>query len=261
MKTSKTKLLALSFAATLTAQASLANEISPPTIASSHFTLGLVAGFVDKPYEDLDNDDKQIIAPLVIYESERFFWRGATGGWKFVNRPDLEVAVIAALRGTDGYNADDSDFLEGMDDRDGTVDGGFHIRWMPSEFGLKFTMVADLADEYDGYEVRGEGIYEAQAGNWSNQVSAGVIYQSDDLIDYYYGVEGSEARPGRPAYSGDATTNFRLQAVTNYRPEGSKWRYFLGGRYEVLGDEIDDSPITDDDSRFMILAGFAYTWR
>lgn len=261
MNTPKSKIFAIGIAAMFAAQASMADEMLPATETSKRFTLGLVAGYDDKPYEDLDSDEKRIIAPLIIYEGERLFWRGVTGGWKFVNRSDLEVAAILELRGTDGYDANESDFLDGMDDRDGTVDGGFHIRWMPSNFGLKFTMIADLADEYDGYEVRGEGIYQAQAGNWSNRISAGVIYESEDLVDYYYGVKASEARPGRPEYSGDSTVNFRLQAVTSYTPEGSRWSYFLGGSYHLLGDEIDDSPITDDDGQFMVLAGFGYTWK
>ena len=249
---------ALTFA--LMAQAASANEIVPPRETSRPLTVGLLAGYVDKPYSALDDDAKRVVAPLVLWEGERFFWRGTSGGYKFVNRPDFEVAALASYRGTMGYDSSDSNVLRGMDDRDGTLDGGLHIIWKPGDFGLKLRMEHDLLDEHGGYEVTGEGFYQVRSGNWSNRFSAGVVYQSDDLVDYYFGVKNKEALPGRPAYSADAETNFRLGAVTVYRPEGSKWSFLLGGRYDMFGDEIDDSPITNDDAQLMVIAGFGYTF-
>jgi len=256
------RLIASAFTFALMAQIASANEIVPPTETAKTrpFTLGLVAGVVDKPYSALDDDAKRVVAPLILWEGERWFWRGAQGGYKFVNRSDFEVAAIASIRGTMGYDSSDSNRLRGMDDRDPTIDGGIRIMWKPTDFGLTFTMVGDLADEYGGYEVVGEGFYQARSGNWLNRLSAGVVYQSDDLVDHYYGVKNKEALPERPAYSADAEVNFRLGAVTTYRPEGSKWSFLLGARYDMFGDEIDDSPITNDDAQLMVLAGFGYTF-
>ena len=254
------RLIVSAVALAVITQATSANEIAPPTEKSRPLTLGLVAGYLDKPYSALDDDAKRVVAPLILWEGERFFWRGGFGGYKFVNRPDLEVAALVSIRATMGYDSSDSNVLRGMDDRDATVDGGFHIVWKPSEFGLKFEMLGDLADEYGGYEVTGEGFYQARSGNWLNRFAAGLVYQSEDLVDYYYGVKNKEALPGRPAYSADAETNFRLSAATTYRPEGSKWSFLLGARYDMFGDEIDDSPITNDDSQLSVLAGFGYTF-
>ena len=65
------------------AQAASAGEIVPPRETSRTFTLGLVAGVVDTPYSALDEDAKRVITPLVLWEGERFFWRGAQGGYRF----------------------------------------------------------------------------------------------------------------------------------------------------------------------------------
>ncbi len=82
------------------AQAASVNEIVPPRETSRPFSLGLVGGYVDKPYSAPDDDAKRVVAPLILWEGERFFWRGASGGYKFANRPDFEVAALASFRAT-----------------------------------------------------------------------------------------------------------------------------------------------------------------
>lgn len=239
-----------------------ADEMLAPPAGESHpLTLGVALVFKDKPYRNFDDDEKIGVAPLVIYEGERFFFRGANFGWKFINRPDLEIAVRAELR-NDGYDSGDASILSGMDDRDPTLDGGASLTWRPGtgKWGMTVVAVHDLTDEYDGYEARVSGFYQTRTENWSLKGSAGIVYQSDDLVDYYYGVRDTEEDipSGRPAYSADAETNVRLQAVAAYAPADASWTFLFGVRYDFFGDEIKDSPIVGEDGQLTAVFGVGY---
>ena len=60
----------------------VADEITPPRGAEQPMVLGAAAVYRDKPYAGYDDDEKWQFAPLVLWEGERFFFRGTTFGWK-----------------------------------------------------------------------------------------------------------------------------------------------------------------------------------
>ncbi len=249
--------LGCSAVAALFALASLpaaADDILPPVRAEKPLILGLGAIYRDKTYRGYDDGDKWQPIPLIMWENEHFYFRGSSGGWKAWTNDYFEFAILAQFRG-DGYDSGDSNFLAGMDDRDPTVDGGAHIAFKDGPWGLKATWVHDLGDKHEGYEARGEASYTWVADNkhWIVVPSAQIIYQSDDLVNYYYGVEADEATAIRAAYDADNEFIWRLQTVVSWNPGGSKWELIFGGRYDFQGDEYDDSTITSDDQ---MLTGF-----
>lgn len=250
----------MALVASVFTQSAFADEIMPPTDNDRPLTIGLLGAYIDTPIKGIDDEDKTAVAPLIIYEGERFFFRATSFGWKFIDDENFEFAVLAEGRFAESWDSSDSNALTGMDDRDPSLDGGIQFTAQEGNFGAKVTAVGDLTDTHSGWEVRTEGFYQTRMGKWLPRFSLSVIYQSEDLVDYYYGVESSEAILGRPAYSPDGDVIFRLQAVTAYalRP---KWTVILGTRYDFFGSEVDDSPITDDDKRFMFVAGIGYTFR
>ena len=239
-----------------------ADEILPPAQADAPLILGAGVIYRDKTYRAYDDGEKAQVIPLIMWENESFFFRGATFGWKAWSNESWEFAVIGEGRG-DGYDSDDANILTGMDDRDMTLDGGAYLAWKNGAWGVKATAVHDLAGKHEGYEARVEASYThvSESRNWMIRPSAGIVYQSDDLVDYYYGVQSDEAVPGfRAAFSADAETIFRFQTVVAWNPGGSKWQLILGGRFDAQGDEFDDSPITDDDKLLMgfFAAGYRF---
>lgn len=118
-------------------------------------TLGLGALYKDKPYRGYGSSEKTNAVPIVLYEGERFFARGSTIGWNFVDSNSMELAVIGEYIG-DGYESGDSSFLIGMSDRDPTIGLGGHVIWKQGDLGLKLAAVTDMADNSDGSQMRGE---------------------------------------------------------------------------------------------------------
>jgi outer membrane protein len=239
-------------------QASLADEFSAST-GKRPITVGLGALYKDKPYKDYDSDEKTNPVPIILYEGDSFFVRGGSLGWKFIDSKGLEFAAVGEYL-ADGYDSSDSDYLRGMDDRDPSFGVGAHVIWNPDALGFKLTAVTDVTDNSDGSQVRGDVFYKYRSGDLMLKPSASIVWQSENYNDYYYGVKNSEARPGRPAYSADDETNFRLGVVAVYQEKTSPWMFLAGLRYDMYGDEISDSPIVEDDNELSALIGVAYTF-
>jgi len=238
----------------------LADEFSVST-GTRPITAGLGILYKDKPYKDYDNDEKTNLVPVILYEGENFFVRGSSLGWKFVQSKGLEFAVVGEYL-ADGYDSSDSDYLRGMSDRDPSFGVGAHVIWNPEALGFKLTAVTDVSDNSDGDQIRGEVFYKYRTGDWMFKPSAGFVWQSDDYNDYYYGVKNNEVNNsiGRTAYSANDDFNYRLGAVAVYQQKTSPWMYAGGLRYDILGNEIEDSPIVDNDNELTAFIGVAYTF-
>ena len=241
------------------AQTATADEVSVQA-REPKWTVGVGALFRDKPYEDFDSEERWQPIPLVLYEGERFFVRGSNLGWKFVNTKPWEVSVLLEAQG-DGYEASDSDFLDGMDDRDPYVGAGGQVIWNPEKFGIGLTATTDITSESDGYQAVAKAFWRNRVGPWMYQFSGSAIFHSDDYVDYYFGVKAPEAIPDvRPAYEADEETSFKLMGAFVYQRPDSPWLFLFGAGMTFYGDEIDDSPITDDDQEFMGVGAIGYTF-
>jgi len=224
------------------------------------FTIGAGVHYRDEPYKKYDSDEETSLIPIILYEGERFFVRADTLGWDLADSDVWELAIIGQYLEY-GYDSSDSDFLNGMSDRDPSIGVGGHVIWKPEKLGLKFSAVTDVADESEGSQVVGEIFYRHETGTGlALKPYASIVWQDEDFNDYYYGVRGREATPARSAYSADDDINFRLGLEAAYRKPGSNWLFTGGVQYEYLGDEIDDSPITNDDAVFSALIGVGYTF-
>jgi outer membrane protein len=250
--------LVLSAAALFLSQSLMAEEFSVGK-GKRPLTLGLGYLYKDKPYKNYSSSDKSQVVPIVLYEGNHFFARGATIGWDFMDSDVLELAVIGQFLG-DGYDESDSKALRGNGDKDPSFGVGGQVIWKPENLGLRFSAVQDITDNSDGAQVVGELFYRYKH-NDSLMItpSAAVVWQSDDYNDYYYGVR-SRARHADP-YTADSDVNYRLGVVGVYQQPNSHWMFMGGLRYEFFGDEITDSTIVSEDEQLSALIGVAYTFK
>ena len=81
------------------------------------------------------------------------------------------------------------------------------------------------------------------AGGWSITPALGAKWQSENLADYYYGVEPHEATAARPAYEVGDSLNPRVEL--RFRKFFGEHRrlFFATLSREWLAGEIRDSPI------------------
>lgn len=214
-------------------------------------TLGVGAIWNTEPYRGLDNE--AWVFPTFTWRSGRFFVRETGLGFQMAGDESWSLDAFAELR-FDGYDADDSDFLAGMDDRDGSLDAGVAVvRRSPTLGKFAFSVAHDTLDRHGGYQAD---------VTWSKRTRFGVpsvrvAFYSSSLADYYFGVEPNEARPGRPAYSPGGSmvlnANYTIGAPINDR-----WAWVGNVGADFYSSDISDSPIMEDSSRIFVFAGASY---
>jgi MipA family protein len=223
--------------------------------------LGLGAVVSDNPYAG--RDTRYTPLPLITYDSERFFFRGITGGVHLFDNELLQLDFIVQgdFGGIDAddfgrrelaLNGIDRDLLE---DRDDTAQAGFQLGFEGRLGELKLEFVADVLDASGGYEASAEYGYPITFGERLTLTPMlGVKWLSADTADYYYGTLDAEVARG--------VVRYRPGAVAI--PEvGLDVKYNLGGRWMLLGNlsygalpsKISDSPLVDDDRAAGLMIG------
>ena len=150
-----------------------------------------------------------------------------------------------------------------MDDRDWSVDGGVALNWRTRVGLFAVSGVTDLFGKHDGQELDFSYTVLFEKAEFTFIPSVGVRYKSDNLVDYYYGVEGDEvrfdARVSRPAYEADDALDPYLRLAVR-RKITERWSLLGAVQYEWLDSEITDSPIVDDNYEASLLLGVLYSW-
>lgn len=228
----------------------------PPAPDGPQWTLGL--GLVASPSPYVGVDAEIFPIPVVGLRRERFYLQGVRAGYALAP-PDgpWRVDLLTQVR-FQGYEADDSPFLRGMEDRDFSLDAGLLLAWEGERWSSDLTLLTDVLDESGGQEAALTVSRTFRVGR-RLQIApeAGVTWQSGDLVDHYYGVRPDEARPFRPAYEAGSTLDGLVGVQGRYLFDRRlSLFYFL--RAELLGSEVEDSPIVDDDTAFTALVGL--TW-
>ena len=219
---------------------------------------GLSAGpgvvIFDKPYEGMGTETQ--VFPYISYQVQNFFVRGTSVGYRLYDNEGLAFDVLAGWR-FNGYEEDDSRYLDGMDDRDKTLELGGAVTY-DDGFGVtRFTFFNDVLGRHDGH------VLELSYGKMFNpkglaiKPSVGLSWQSENFVDYYYGVRSKESLPTRPRYDASETLNAFMSLHFAYRIDES-WNVFTGFKYEFLDDEITESPIVDQHHQISWMFGFSY---
>lgn len=222
--------------------------------------VGAGVGVIAEPYAELDDDLVYYPVPVLnLFEGRLSLW-GTTANVRLYQNENWEVAATGKYR-VGGYDADDSPVFVGMEDREATVEAGGKVTYdIDDTIYLSLGATHDVLDEHGGFEVTGQASYALSP--WKGaQVTplVGVAFRSEDMSDYYYGVDDDEALVIADfAGSGEAYDRYAYapgETMTpymgiSYRQAITRdWAVFLNARHEFLPDEVEDSPLVDDDGR------------
>jgi outer membrane protein len=208
------------------------------------------------PYKG--GDDGAALLPVVAYKGERFhanlgnpgisFYRGGSDlggvGYSLFERADFQIELVGRLRAM-GLDPNEEDEWRGLDERKPGFDAGVSLLWETGMGEFDLDLLSDVSNRSNGREVVLSYAYPFSQGHWTLRPEIGVSWQSEDLVDYYVGVDADESRAGRPAYAADATVTPFAGVEIEYAI--SKQTHLLGGLgVGRLGDGISDSPIIDE---------------
>lgn len=219
------------------------------------WSLGVAVISSPEPY--VGADDETLVVPALSVTAGRFSFRGIAAAWQLGEWGDFEAEALLRARFS-GYDAEDSPFLEGMEDRRKSADLGFALTWeRERRLGLRLTPAVDVLGRSDGVEVALDAFVPVRLGPARLEPRLGAAWQSADLVDYYYGVRPEEARPGRPAFRGEATVN-ATAGLFVFTPLSRRLLLQSFLRLERLGPEIEDSPIVADSTALTAFAAVSY---
>jgi MipA family protein len=234
--------------------------IADPALGS--VGLGVGYRFGDSPYRNIENissdenDFDSDLVPLYLYEGRRVYARGSWAGVRMYQRPGFGVDLVARYR-FDRLEAGADPFYTGMDDREQTLDLGLSLQWNGRHGELSFAALKDLLGRHTGEEYDLSYRYTMAIGNWLLAPYVSLVHQSDDLLDYYYGVRAHEARPDRPSYEAGSGTFWRYGIDVAYRLTRG-WRLHGSVGFEHLPDPVRDSPLTDEETLVSAFGGVSY---
>jgi len=226
----------------------------PSTDNEAVWGLGLAVMQETSPYKGVDDATKAV--PVITFENRwvRVFGPGLE--FKLGTFGDTALGLTASYSDS-GFKAGDSPFLSGMSERKGSAWLGVRARHSLGWATLTGEVFADASDNSGGQKVK-VGIERRFAlGNFGISPRLAATWMDSKYTDYYYGVSAAEARPGRSAYSPDATVNTSIGMRMDYRLAPQQM-LFLDLGVDALGKEIRNSPLVDRRSVPEVRLGYLY---
>ena len=252
----------------LTAQGAFAGQDAvkpqgaPEPVAGAPRSLELSMGggviFAPRPYEGASA--AIIPIPVVNVRYKRLFAEGIRGGYQFLQSGQLTGNAYLQAN-FEGLESTDSPYLEGMANRRMSADAGAEIVYRARPVGFRINVLSDVLGRNSGQEVSLQAVTGAPLGRGSFLLAGiGPRWISATRVDYYYGVSGSEARPGRPEYRGTSSWNWDLSVGANIRIAGN-WSLFALFSREAFGSAIENSPVVSGPAAYSMITSLTYRLR
>lgn len=221
---------------------------------SSNWGLGLAVNADRKPYRDFD--DKLQPLPLLTYEDRWISIAGPGVDFKLPSVGPVGLRLRSRF-GFEGYEAKDSPGLAGMHERKGSLWLGAAATWDTGPVQLSAELLGDASGHSKGRQFTLKAERRFQQGAWDITPRLALQQQDRKTVDYYYGVQAGEARPGRPAYEGSSAVNLQAGVRVGYTLAQRQWM-FVDVSATRLGSAIKDSPLVNRSSQPAVTAGFLY---
>jgi outer membrane protein len=134
--------------------------------------------------------------------------------------------------------------------------GGFEYSLSTGLIDVQLQYVTDFTGVHDGDEVRVALAKYWASGKHRISTSIGAIWQSSEVINYYYGVTAPEADL-RGTYHADAALTPVARLDWNYQLT-ERWDLRFLANYRQLPDEISASPLINDNKVITVFIGGVY---
>ncbi|WP_169924103.1 MipA/OmpV family protein [Sulfurifustis variabilis] len=202
-----------------------------------------------------DGERRTLVLPVLLMTYDDWAYWSIAGGGVWIRSTDRSLHLGVGVKLHAGWRPEDDPLLAGMDRRDTSVDGSLNLLWKTPVVDVGLNYYRDLLDVSDGSfaSLRLSRTFLVDP-RIRLTPSLGVERQSDELVDYYYGVRPSEATSFRPAYDGRATVNVTLGLTGAYLLNRG-WSLLGAFHATRFGDGVADSPIVPDRTSRLLFFG------
>lgn len=207
------------------------------------------------PY--VDSKPKYYPIPIIAYQGDRIEVLGIQASYSIWRNEKMNFSLGLKLN-FDGYNSDDSDAFEGMEDRELSLDGSFKWQYnFVKKWNLKTDVYYDLLGVSDGFHGSLSVGRSFDSEKFMLIPSVGVKWEDENYVDYYYGVSSEDETSSREEYHPGFTFNPYVEC-TYLRFWGQSWATYLTVSAIYLDEEIQNSPLVDQKFKFSFLMALVY---
>jgi outer membrane scaffolding protein for murein synthesis (MipA/OmpV family) len=215
--------------------------------------LGLAAA--SKPQYIGDDDNQGAVIPIIIvdYKDTAYFNVDRGGYWFWKPNEAWRVGAVAQIRiqawdKDDGHLNDVKPLPNNFDDPDTAVEPGLNVRYKMD----RFTAQGQVTVGEDTNALLELKYNLMQTAQFVVVAALGIEFLGEDQVNYsWYGDKGS--------LDNDSATNVSL-GVTAIQTLNPSWKLLYGLKVTSLDDEIDDSPVGQDDTYTLAYFGAGYSF-
>ena len=95
--------------------------------------------------------------------------------------------------------------------------------------------------------------------NWDIYLGAGITYYSQELVDYYTGVDQHEVTEVRLAYEAKAAFEYELEIYARH-PISQNWTFNTGISHTFYSSHVKDSPLVSTIETTQLMLGVHYVF-
>lgn len=250
-----TKALIGAFIISVSFSVSAARDVSQIHLEPGDGNWSIGIGFRMGTFPYIGKDEVDDLLPLLTYNGEHFFIDGSRFGVHLYQSDEWLIGSYAAYRFA-GFNETDAIELDGLD-RDDSVDGRFAATRFTDYGNFTLDVGADVRNKSNGWdaELRWGKVFER--GNYRIRPWLGITFESQELTQYYYGVEAEEATESRAQYTTSSALEWRYGIDMSYR---ISQHHFVGFnmQYSELDETKINSPIVVDKGQYSAFASYRY---
>ncbi|TAA41018.1 MipA/OmpV family protein [Corallincola spongiicola] len=237
----------------------LASSLPATAMAAGDTEIGVGVQVPSSAYRNYDDSARAI--PIIKFDTEWFYADGGEVGFKALDKGPHRIGIYLTM-GEEEWDGSDNDQAEfdGFEDKDRAFHLGASYRFKAKWGVVRAQYFTDISDEHDG---NGAALSYAYPWKVSDKIvlipSVRIKYMDEDYANYYYGISNRDAATSAAvsAYDTGSATNISVGLMAGYHL-AEHWNLYAGVTYTSLDDDLEESPLLDDDNETSGMLGVAY---
>ncbi len=221
-------------------------------------SLGLGSYIHTQPYKGVE--DIILPSPVIFFDNSIFYIRWSRIGLYFLGDEKKNFSWALSLTTQPRVYGYDTSDIQGMKKRKNSWEGGLAFSAKANKVYIEIMALTDILDRHESWLLKAQIAYDLEYGKFSFYPSLTLSYQSDDFMNYYYGVTADEAlNRGESEYISDAGLQLTIQTYIKY-PITQKISVLINIRADKLPSSASSSTIIKDHYIYSGLASLIYTF-
>lgn len=265
-------------------------------IGKWNFSVSLGAGAVTNPLHG-GNNIPLVVIPTISYYGENIFFENNTLGYSFFETEHLVVSAIGKLNYEKSYfsrwhpenilvdssssnsvisTPDEGDQntiepsedyqksvvnINEVSDRDWAIDAGIQLNWFINKTtDAKLNILHDINNVYNGFNGQlalTKRVTLVALPSTLMSFSLGANWNSESLVDYYYGISKQRDPKAKVGYQGKQSINPYLRFALKHQLS-EHWRVRVQVKRVFLATGTTNSPLVKEDHVNTFFAGVTY---